>query len=146
MESSCDPLGPFQKVCAAGVELRFPIICVFVLRTTEDDSTTQRKVAQMLETVDKVKWKAAGHVEEEEEEQKVRVGSSCVVTLRSLRSDSTLPQPSPSCTKRRAVELQLQQERRAALEEEVSRLKQQLATEMKVRHPICGHSHFWPPL
>ncbi|XP_075883459.1 cingulin-like protein 1 [Nelusetta ayraudi] len=70
--------------------------------TTEDDSTTQRKVAQMLETVDKVKWKAAGHVEEEQEEQK-----------------------------RQAAELQLQQERRVALEEEVSRLKQQLGTEMK---------------
>lgn len=100
----------------------------------------------MLETVDKVKWKAAGHVEEEEEEQKVRVGSSCVITRGSLHSDSNLPRPSPSRTQRQAAELQLQQERRAALEEEVSRLKQQLGTEMKVRHPTSRHSHFRPLL
>lgn len=37
------------------------------LRTTDDGSTTQRKVAQMLETVDKVKWKPAENVEEDEE-------------------------------------------------------------------------------
>lgn len=61
-----------------------------VLRTTEDDSTTQKKVKQMLETADEVKWKAAGRVEEEEEEQKVCVGRSCVMTLHSLPSDCDL--------------------------------------------------------
>lgn len=60
-----------------------------VLRTTEDDSTTQKKVNQMLETVNEVKWKAAGRVEEEEE-QKVCVGRSCVTTLHSLPSDCHL--------------------------------------------------------
>lgn len=75
---------------------------LFLLRTTEEDSATQKKVNQMLETVDKVKWKTAGHVEEEEE-QKVCIGRSWVLTLRSLPSECNLPtvtsfsNPASSC-------------------------------------------------
>lgn len=42
--------------------------------TTDDDSTTQRKVTLLFEKVKKVKWKTAESVEEEEEEEKVCVG------------------------------------------------------------------------
>lgn len=46
---------------------------LYLVRPAEDDSTTQKKVHQMLETVDKVKWKTPGHVKDEEEEKKVCV-------------------------------------------------------------------------
>lgn len=46
----------------------------------------------------------------------------------------SLLQLSPSRSQSQAAELKLQQARQAALEEEMSQLKQQLATKMKVRH------------
>ncbi|XP_068595647.1 cingulin-like protein 1 [Brachionichthys hirsutus] len=70
---------------------------------TDDDFTAQRKVSLLLETVNKVKWKAAENVEEEEEE--------------GLRDCS--------------AEAKLLLEKQNALEREVSELKQQLETEMK---------------
>ncbi|XP_054865333.1 cingulin-like protein 1 isoform X2 [Amphiprion ocellaris] len=63
--------------------------------TTDDDSTTQRKVNLLLERIDKLKWRTAENVEEENKDMK-----------------------------------QLQ-EKQAALEKEVSELKQRLETEMK---------------
>ncbi|XP_068170355.1 cingulin-like protein 1 [Antennarius striatus] len=72
--------------------------------TTDDDSTTQRKVSLLLETVNKVKWKAAESMEEEEEEEEER-----------------------DC----AAEVKLLQVKQDALEREVLELNRQLETEMK---------------
>ncbi|XP_034735930.1 cingulin-like protein 1 [Etheostoma cragini] len=68
--------------------------------TTDDDSTTQKKVTQLLERVNNVKWKTVENVEEEEEK---------------------------GC----AAEVKILQEKQAALEKEVSELKQKLETEIK---------------
>ncbi|XP_051238396.1 cingulin-like protein 1 isoform X2 [Dicentrarchus labrax] len=74
--------------------------------TTDDDSTTQRKVTLLLERVNKVKWKTAENVEEEEEEEEEE-------------------------EKDYAAELKLLQEKQAAQEKEVSDLKHKLETEIK---------------
>ncbi|XP_029289836.1 cingulin-like protein 1 isoform X2 [Cottoperca gobio] len=66
--------------------------------TTDDDSTTQKKVHQLLEKVNKIKWKSAENVEGEKDY---------------------------------AVEVKFLQEKQAALEKELSDLKQQLETEIK---------------
>ncbi|XP_019124781.2 cingulin-like protein 1 isoform X2 [Larimichthys crocea] len=67
--------------------------------TTDDDATTQKKVALLLERVNKIKWRTAENVEEEEKD----------------------------CE----AEVNLLQEKHAALEKEVHDLKQKLETEMK---------------
>ncbi|XP_035521037.1 cingulin-like protein 1 isoform X2 [Morone saxatilis] len=69
--------------------------------TTDDDSTTQRKVTLLLERVNKVKWKTAENVEEEADEKDY------------------------------AAEVKLLQEKQAAQEKEVSDLKHKLETEIK---------------
>uniref|UniRef100_A0A665W357 Cingulin-like protein 1 n=1 Tax=Echeneis naucrates TaxID=173247 RepID=A0A665W357_ECHNA len=71
--------------------------------TTDDDSTTQRKVNLLLERINGIKWRTAENVEEEEKVCWDELFSS-VVHL---------------------------QEKQAALEKEVSGLKQKLETEMK---------------
>lgn len=38
----------------------------FLLRTTDDDSTTEKKVTLLLEKVNQVKWKTAENMEEEQ--------------------------------------------------------------------------------
>lgn len=48
------------------------------LRTTDDDATTQKKVALLLERVNKIKWRTAENVEEEE---KVCVGMRCLIPV-----------------------------------------------------------------
>lgn len=53
-------------------------------RTTDDDSTTQRKVNLLLERINKLKWRTAENVEEEE---KVSVGVSCLLVLMFSQSD-----------------------------------------------------------
>ncbi|XP_067358497.1 cingulin-like protein 1 isoform X2 [Channa argus] len=67
--------------------------------TTDDDSTTQRKVNLLLEKINKLKWRTAENVEEEEKDY--------------------------------AAEVIKLQGRHAALEKEVSDLKQNLETEIK---------------
>lgn len=44
------------------------IVFLLLLRTGDDEATTERKVALLLQTANKVKWKTA---ENEEEEEKV---------------------------------------------------------------------------
>ncbi|XP_033491893.2 cingulin-like protein 1 isoform X1 [Epinephelus lanceolatus] len=66
--------------------------------TSDDDSTTQKKVTLLLEKVNQVKWKTAENVEEEKDN---------------------------------AAEVRLLQQKQAALEREVSELKQKLETEIK---------------
>ncbi|KAM9352491.1 cingulin-like protein 1 [Symphorus nematophorus] len=75
--------------------------------TTDDDSTTQRKVTLLLERINKVKWKTAENVEEEEGEEEEEE------------------------EKDYAAEVKLLQEKQTVLEKEVFELKQQLETEMK---------------
>lgn len=47
-------------------------------RTTDDDSTTERKVNLLLERINKLKWRTSKNVEEEE---KVSVGMMCLPVL-----------------------------------------------------------------
>ena len=54
------------------------LIFFLLLRTTDDDPTTQRKVDLLLERINKLKWRTAENVEEEE---KVSVGKSCLPVL-----------------------------------------------------------------
>lgn len=46
-----------------------------LLRTTDDDSTTQRKVHLLLQRINKLKWRTAANVDQEE---KVSVRVRCL--------------------------------------------------------------------
>lgn len=50
----------------------------FLSPRTDDDPTTERKVASMLETVNKIKWKTAESVEGQEEEVRPGRGVFCL--------------------------------------------------------------------
>lgn len=50
------------------------------LRTTDDDSTTEKKVNLLLERINKLKWRTAENVEEEE---KVSVGDEMFANVDS---------------------------------------------------------------
>lgn len=70
--------------------LSFRHIWVFVkyffllLRTTDDDSTTQRKVNVLLERLNKLKWRTAENVEEED---KVSVETQCLPLVLVVQHD-----------------------------------------------------------